>query len=82
MMGIIGQFFGWCMYLCYRILPFYGPTIILFTLVTKIILLPISVLVQKNSIKMVQMYPELNRIKVLRQQGYDIRGTVYPLQKK
>lgn len=64
MMGIIGQFFGWCMYLCYRILPFYGPTIILFTLVTKIILLPISVLVQKNSIKMVQMYPELNRIKV------------------
>ena len=64
MMGIVGQFFGWCMYLCYRILPFYGPTIILFTLVTKIILLPISVLVQKNSIKMVQMYPELNRIKV------------------
>ena len=64
MTGFIGQFFGWCMYLCYRILPFYGPAIILFTLVTKIILLPISVLVQKNSIKMVQMYPELNRIKV------------------
>ncbi|MBO6260517.1 MAG: membrane protein insertase YidC [Lachnospiraceae bacterium] len=64
MMGAVGQFFGWCMYLCYRMLPFYGPTIILFTLVTKVILLPISVLVQKNSIKMVQMYPELNRIKV------------------
>ncbi|MBR4542967.1 MAG: membrane protein insertase YidC [Lachnospiraceae bacterium] len=64
MMGAVGQFFGWCMYLCYRMLPFYGPAIILFTLVTKVILLPISILVQKNSIKMVQMYPELNRIKV------------------
>ena len=36
--------------------------IILFTLLTKIILLPVSIWVQFNSIKMVKMQPELNRI--------------------
>ncbi len=36
--------------------------IILFTLLTKIILLPLSIWVQFNSIKMVKMQPELNRI--------------------
>lgn len=35
----------------------------LFTLITKLLLLPVSILVQKNSIKMVQMMPEQNRIK-------------------
>lgn len=38
--------------------------IILFTLLTKIILLPVSIWVHKNGIKMVSLMPELNRIKV------------------
>lgn len=62
-MQVIGDFFGWIMYFCYNILHNYGLTIILFTLITKIVLLPISIMVQKNSIKMVKMYPEMNRIK-------------------
>lgn len=62
-MRIIGDILGWVMYFCYEIAHNYGMTIILFTLVTKIILLPISIMVQKNSIKMVKMYPEMNRIK-------------------
>lgn len=62
-MQIIGDFFGWIMYFCYNILHNYGLTIVLFTLITKIVLLPISIMVQKNSIKMVKMYPEMNRIK-------------------
>ena len=48
---------------CYNIVKDYGIAIILFTLVTKIILLPLSVWVQKNSIKMVEMQPAINRIK-------------------
>lgn len=60
---MIGDFFGWIMYFCYNLLHNYGLTIILFTLITKIVLLPISIMVQKNSIKMVKMYPEMNRIK-------------------
>ena len=63
MMALIGKFFGFFMYHGYRLLHNYGLSIVLFTLITKIILLPISIMVQKNSIKMVQMYPELNRIK-------------------
>ncbi len=63
-MKIIGSFFGGIMGICYGCVHNYGLTIILFTLLTKIILLPISVMVQKNSIKMVKMYPEMNRIKV------------------
>jgi len=48
---------------CYKILGNYGVAIIIFTLITKIILLPLSVWVQKNSIKMIQMQPEINRLK-------------------
>ncbi len=59
----IGDVFGRIMYFCYEITHHYGLTIILFTLVTKIILLPVSIMVQKNSIKMVRMYPQLNHIK-------------------
>lgn len=59
----IGDLFGWIMYFCYRIMHDYGLTIILFTFIIKIILLPISIIVQKNSIKLVKMYPQINRIK-------------------
>lgn len=48
---------------CYRILDNYGMAIVLFTFISKIVLLPVSILVQKNSIKMVKMQPELNEIK-------------------
>lgn len=62
-MQVIGNFFSWIMYFCYRIVHNYGLAIILFTLITKVILLPVSLMVQKNSIKMVKMYPQINRIK-------------------
>ena len=58
------DFLGWIMKICYDIVGNYGAAIILFTLVSKIILLPISIWVQKNSIKMVKMQPEINRTKV------------------
>lgn len=54
---------GYVMEWCYNLLSNYGLAIILLTLLTKIIILPISVWVQKNSIKMVEMQPEINRIK-------------------
>lgn len=46
----------------YDIVGNMGLAIILFTLLTKIILLPVSIWVQFNSIKMVKMQPELNKI--------------------
>lgn len=63
MMNALGNAFGWLMKGCYEIVPSYGWSIILFTFLSKIILLPISILVQINSIKMVKLYPEMNLIK-------------------
>lgn len=45
----IGTPLGWLMWLCYRLVGSYGIAILLFTLLSKIILLPLSVVVQKNS---------------------------------
>lgn len=61
--GWIALPLGFVMEWCYSFIHNYGLSIIAFTLLTKIILLPLSVWVQKNSIKMVQMQPEINRIK-------------------
>lgn len=54
----------WIMNGCYALCRNYGLAVILFTLISKIVLLPISVWVQKNSIKMVKMQPEINQLKV------------------
>lgn len=48
-----------CNALCHN----YWIAILLFTFLTKVILLPLSVWVQKNSIKTVKMQPEMNHIK-------------------
>ncbi|HAE16966.1 MAG TPA: preprotein translocase YidC, partial [Erysipelotrichaceae bacterium] len=63
-MGFLGQLLGPIMGFCYNLTKNYGLAIILFTLFSKIILLPISVWVQKNSITMVKIEPDVNRIKI------------------
>lgn len=63
MINAIGEVFGWIMYGCFKVVKDYGFSIVVFTLLSKFIMLPISIMVQKNSIKMVKMYPEMNRIK-------------------
>lgn len=62
-MNYLGSFFGYILEFCNKATHNYWVGIILFTLITKILLLPVSILVQKNSIKMVKLYPEMNRIK-------------------
>ena len=59
---ILGTPLGWIMYWVYNLVQNYGVTIIIFTFISKIILLPISLLVQKNSIKMVKLQPEIDEI--------------------
>lgn len=49
---------------CYTFTYNYGIAIALFTLMTKVILFPVSMWVQRNSIKMVQLTPELNQLKL------------------
>ena len=63
-MEALGSLLGVVMQWCYSLVNNYGVAIILFTLFSKIVLLPISIWVQFNSIKMVKMQPQLNRIKI------------------
>ena len=49
---------------CYALTGNWWLSILLFTVIVKIILLPMSLWCQKNSIVMVQLMPALNRIKV------------------
>lgn len=60
---IVGTPLGWLMYGCYWLLHNYGAAIIVFTLLTKVVMFPISLLVQKNSIKMVKMKPQLDMLR-------------------
>ncbi len=59
----LGTVLGYIMYFCYSILKNYWLSIAIFTVITRIILLPVSVWVHKNSIKMVKLQPEINFIK-------------------
>lgn len=49
---------------CYNFTGNYIIAILVFTLLTKIILMPVALWMQRSSIKMVEMMPHLNRLKV------------------
>lgn len=63
-MDIIARPLSVLMEFCYQLVGNYALAIVLFTLLTKIILLPLSLWTCKNGIAMVCMTPELNRLKV------------------
>lgn len=52
------------MRMCYHWTGSYAFAIVLFTLLSKVILFPVSAWVQKNGINMVSMTPELNKLKI------------------
>lgn len=77
--SVIGYPLGLIMYLCVKLVKNYGIALILFTLITKIIMFPLNLIVQKNSIKMVNMKPELD---ALRYQYTDDKDAYYDAQQK
>ena len=62
--GWVGSALSAVMDVCYSICGNYGLAIILFTLVSKVILLPLTVWVHCNGMKMVRMLPAINRLRV------------------
>lgn len=54
---------GYLMKWCWMLVDNYGLAIILFTLGTKLVLLPVSVWIHKNSIQMIKIQPEINFLK-------------------
>ena len=69
----LGYIMGWC----YSLVGNYGLAIIFFTFISKLVLLPLSVWVQFNSIKMIRMQPEINMLKV---QYYGDKDRIYEEQ--
>ena len=63
-MTAIGNVFAVLMRLCYQWVGNYTVAILLFTLLTKVIVFPVSLWTNKNSLKMVSIMPALNRMKV------------------
>ncbi len=63
MIDFLANILGYVMDLCYAVVPNWVAAIALFTLVTKIILLPLSLWTNRNGLKMVSIMPEVNRIK-------------------
>ncbi len=60
----IGTVFGAIMRVCYQVVHNYGLAIVLFTVVSKVILLPINAWTHKNGLKIVRMQPEINRLHI------------------
>ena len=54
---------GYLMKWCWMLVENYGWAIILFTVATKVVLLPLSVWIHKNTIQMVKIQPDLNFLK-------------------
>ena len=63
---------GYLMKGCWLLVKNYGIAILLFTLLTKVVLLPVSVWIQKNSIQMVKIQPQVNFLKANYQGNIDL----------
>lgn len=63
MIALLSVPLGYLMNFCYQACANYNFAIIVFAFLTKIILLPISIWVHKNTIKIVQIQPEINFMK-------------------
>ena len=60
----IGSVFGSILGFCASLVKNEGLAILLFTLITKVILLPVGVWTHLNGLKMVRIQPEVNRLKI------------------
>lgn len=93
-MNPINQLFGWIINLCYTATSSYGLSIILFTVITKILLLPFAVKQQKGVMKNAVFQPKVQEIQKkyasdrqklseemgkLQQEGYSPMGGCLPL---
>lgn len=61
--SLIAYPLGWIMWLLYSILPNYGVVILCFTLITKILLFPMSLHQHKAIIQRTRLQPQMNDIK-------------------
>ena len=63
-MDILYNFLSWIMNGCYDFCHNYGWSIVLFTFISKIVLLPVSLWTYMNSITMIKIQPDINFLKI------------------
>ena len=63
-MSVVYSFLSRILIWCHHLLGNYGLAIVLFTLLTKVLLLPVALWTNRNGIKMVAVMPAINRLKV------------------
>lgn len=54
---------GWLMKGCYKLIGNYGLALLLFTLITRLLMLPLSIKQQKSTARMSMIQPELEKLK-------------------
>lgn len=59
---VIGYPLGWVMWLIYKVLPVYGLALLIFTIFTRLLMLPSSIKQQKSSVKMIKLKPKLDAL--------------------
>ena len=60
---VLGVPFGFVIYFAYLLTSSYGLAIVIFAMMVKVIMFPVSVLAHKNSIRLLQLQPSLGVIK-------------------
>ena len=63
MIAALATALSWILQPCYDLTANWWAAIALFTVIVKVILLPLSLWCQKNSIVLVKLMPRLNRLK-------------------
>ncbi len=61
-MRILGTPLGWILHFCYSFVQNYGLALIMFTILTRLILLPLSIKQQKGMVKMAMFRPKMEEI--------------------
>lgn len=62
-MRLIATPLGWIMKACYHLVKNYGMALLLFTIITRIITLPLQIKQQKSTARMNMIQPELDKLK-------------------
>jgi len=60
---VLGTPLGYVLYICYQFLNSYGLSILLFSIIVKLLFFPLSISAQKNSIRLLKLQPKLDDIK-------------------
>lgn len=61
-MRILGIPLGWILHFCYSLVQNYGLALVMFTVLTRLILLPLSIKQQKGMVKMAMFRPKMEEI--------------------